>query len=164
MSLLDEVVQVVLGDHATVAHKHDPPEGETLPQITNHLLNGGMIHAVARPHVMRDRPAPSTPRSFTACAAAAVFVRFFPSIPSGSWRVQRTRTPLFCPGRRRSPGRGVGRGRSLPCWATPAPQGLADRTHPPIAGASRPGGFSEHTRRAIQPVRQSPRQTGYPPP
>ncbi len=48
---------IIIGDHAPIADEDQAAEPEALVQIGDGLADGGVVHLVAGPNVMRDRPA-----------------------------------------------------------------------------------------------------------
>ena len=52
-----EFIYIFIGDHATIADEHNAAEMKSLVQIADDLLHGFMVHGVAGPDMMSDRPA-----------------------------------------------------------------------------------------------------------
>ena len=52
-----EFIYIFIGDHAAIADEHDAMELESLVQIADDFLHGVVVHGVAGPDVMSDRPA-----------------------------------------------------------------------------------------------------------
>ena len=50
-------LNVLIGDHASVADEDDPTELEACAQVADDFLNRGMVDAIALPDMMGDRPA-----------------------------------------------------------------------------------------------------------
>ena len=50
-------LQIILSDHASIADEDQPVEPEPPVQVGHDLLDRGVVDLVARPDVMRDRPA-----------------------------------------------------------------------------------------------------------
>ena len=49
--------KIIIGDHTSITDEHEAVESESLVQVADGLCDGGVVHLVAGPDVMRDRPA-----------------------------------------------------------------------------------------------------------
>src|SRR5262249_50346691 len=52
-----KIIEVFLSDHAAITHEHNTVEPKSLMQIADDLLHRAVVHGVAGPDVMSDRPA-----------------------------------------------------------------------------------------------------------
>src|SRR5208337_3885988 len=50
-------IEIITGDHTSIADEDQVVEPEALVQVGDGLADGGVVHFVAGPDVMRDRPA-----------------------------------------------------------------------------------------------------------
>ena len=50
-------IETITGDHTSIADEDQAVEPEALVQVGDGLADGGVVHFVAGPDVMRDRPA-----------------------------------------------------------------------------------------------------------
>src|SRR5208282_429463 len=50
-------IEIITGDHTSIADEDQAVEPESLVQVGDGLADGGVVHFVAGPDVMRDRPA-----------------------------------------------------------------------------------------------------------
>ena len=57
MAVARQRFDVIVAHHAAIADEHHPSKREARAQIRDHILHRRRIDAVARPYVMRDRPA-----------------------------------------------------------------------------------------------------------